>query len=126
MTITIKTHLNSGIYESSGGGETRTHYAFATGPRNLLKAIILLGEHRSDMERSYGNIGCGSSWLEIDGQRIHQFDLQDVARDDAAIFQRNEYTHIQLKNRTTKANELIVEVQSSGGYDFNKYDRSTK
>jgi len=72
MTITIKTHLNNGIYKSSGGGEIRTHYEFTTGPRNLLKAIEQLSEHRSDMAHSYGNIGCGRSWLEIDGQAIDQ------------------------------------------------------
>lgn len=120
MTITIKTHLNNGIYKSSGGGETRTHYEFTTGPRNLLKAIEQLGEHRSDMVRSYGNIGCGRSWLEIDGQAIHSYDLEEVARDDAEMFPRSEYTHTMTKTRTTKAKELIAEVKA--GYNINKYD----
>lgn len=120
MSITIKTHLNSGIYKSSGGGEIRTHYEFTTGPRNLLKAIEQLGLHRSEMIRSYGNIGCGRSWLEIDGQAIHSYDLDDVARDDADMFPRSEYNHTTTKSRSTKAKELIAEVQA--GYDVNKYD----
>lgn len=108
MSITIKTELHSGI---SGGGETRTHYEYTTGPRNLLKAIEQLGEHRSDMVRSYGNIGCGGSWLEIDGQQFRLDDLEEVSRDDSKFFPRSEYTHTMTKTRTTKAKELIAEVQ---------------
>jgi len=120
MTITIKTHLNNGIYKSSGGGETRTHYEFTTGPRNLLKAIRQLGKHRSDMVRSYGNIGCGRSWLEIDGQAIDSYDLEEVACDDAEMFPRSKFPHRRMKTRTTKAKELIAEVKA--GYNINKYD----
>jgi len=112
MTITIKTHLDKGIYKSCGGGETRTHYEFTTGPRNLLKAIEQLRKHRSDMERSYGNIGCGSSWLEIDGQEIHSYDLEEVARDDAEMLPRSEFPRRRMKTRTTKAKELIAEVKA--------------
>lgn len=120
MTITIKTHLNNGIYKSSGGGETRAHYEFTTGPRNLLKAIEQLGEHRSDMVSSYGSVGSGRSWLEIDGQAIHSYDLEEVALDEAEMFSRSEYTHTMTKTRTTKAKELIAEVKA--GYNINKYD----
>lgn len=120
MTITIKTKLSEGIYKSSGGGETRTHYEFTTGPRNLLKAIEHLGKHRSDMVNGYGNIGCGRSWLEIDGQPIHPYDLEDVARDDAEFFRRSEYTNAMTKTRTAKARELIAHVKA--GYNINQYD----
>jgi hypothetical protein len=120
MTITIKTHLNNGIYKSSGGGETRTHYEFTNGPRNLLKAIEQLGEHRTYMERCYGRIGCGRSWLEIDGQAIHPYDLEEVARDDAEMLSCSEYTHTMTKTRTTKAKALFAEVKA--GYNINKYD----
>jgi hypothetical protein len=116
--IEIKTRLNSGIYKSDGGGETRVHYAYTTGPRNLIAAIQQLREHRADMVRCYGNIGCGSSWLEIDGQEIHGFDLEDVARDEA--IELREYSHIRRENRTAKARRLIAEVRA--GYDFSKYD----
>ncbi|MDI5832580.1 hypothetical protein OCF84_21330 (plasmid) [Shewanella xiamenensis] len=99
--ITINTKLNSGIYQSEGGGEIRTHYSFNTNPRNLLKACKLLGEHMSTMKEAYGNIGCGSSWLEIDGQWIHQTDIATVT---------------SIKN----AAELLGEV--AAGYDENKYN----
>ena len=118
--ITIKTRLNNGIHKSDGGGETRTHYEFTTGPRNLLTAIEQLGEHRLDMERSFGNIGCGRTWLEIDGQEIHPYDLEEVVRNDAEMFPRSEYTHTMTKTCTTKAGELIAEVQA--GYNIDKYD----
>lgn len=117
--ITIKTRLNSGIYQSSGGGETRTHYEFTTGPRNLLKAIRILGRHRKAMQNSYGNIGCGQSWLEIDGQNIHPYDLDEVERNDAEFYSGSYLYHI-IKTRTAKASALIAEV--TAGYNINKYD----
>lgn len=78
MSIKIKTHLDAGIYASCGGGETRTHYRYTTGPRNLLRAVRTLQEHRAAMIRSYGNVGCGGTWLEIDGVVIHDGWLDDV------------------------------------------------
>lgn len=119
MTITIKTHLNSGIYKSEGGSETRTHHEFTTGPRNLLKAIETLYEHRKSMVRSYGNIGCGRSWLEIDGQVIHLYDLEDVVRDDAEAYGHDAPAGL-IKSSTQKARELLAEV--AAGYNINKYD----
>jgi hypothetical protein len=65
--ITIKTRLHDGIYASSGGGKTITHYVYNVGPKNLLKAVKDLREHRASMRRSFGDIGCGGSWIEFDG-----------------------------------------------------------
>jgi len=62
-TITIKTKLNDGIYPSHGGGKVVTHFEFTAGPRNLVKAIETLHSHREEMKRSFGNIGCGHSWM---------------------------------------------------------------
>lgn len=73
--ITIKTRLDDAI---SNSGKDRIHYQFKTGPRNLLKALKLLKEHEKYMEECYGNIGCGSSWIEIDGKKIGGFDIDDV------------------------------------------------
>lgn len=111
MTITIKTHLNSGIYKSCGGGETRSHYEWTTGPRNLSKAVDQYFDHLRDMERSYGNIGCGSSWVEIDGVRINAFDLQDLREGDDA----GKYNP---KTRTQKCREFIQYVRSG---EYEKY-----
>lgn len=119
MTITIKTKLDSGIYKSQGGGEVRTHYEFSTSPRNLLRAIALLAEHEAEMEKGYGNIGRGRSWLEIDGQQIHRYDLSEVGRDDAEAYGHDAPAGL-IKTRTQKARELIAEVK--GGYNINKFN----
>ena len=70
--ITIKTRLDSGIYKSSGGGEIVTRHQWANGPRNLLVALLNLRETRADNESAYGNIGCGRTWLEIDGMAMEE------------------------------------------------------
>ena len=120
MTITIKTELHDGIYKSSGGGEVRTHYEFSTGPRNLLKAIETLADHQDEMEKSYGNIGCGRSWLEIDGTVIHRFDLDEIARDDAETYGHDAPAGL-IKSHTQKARELLAEVKAST-YKAEKYN----
>ncbi|MHB1441081.1 MAG: hypothetical protein ACYCSO_10165 [Cuniculiplasma sp.] len=66
--ITLHTRLNSGIYKSHGGGQDVTVSNWNCGPANLLKALDSLYEERQSNIRGYGNIGCGSSWLEIDGE----------------------------------------------------------
>lgn len=104
MAITIKTRLHEGIYKSDGGGEVRIKYEFATGPRNLLKAIKTLHEHRGTMARGFGNIGCGVSWLEIDGQQIEGVDLDDVMEHETGA-----------NCRTMKATQLISDV-GTGAY----------
>lgn len=72
--IEIKTRLDDGIYRSQGGGETRTHFSWSTGPRNLLLALGQLREHRATMRQGYGSIGCGHSWLEVDGHLLDEVD----------------------------------------------------
>jgi len=101
-TISIKTRLNSGIYASQGGGQVKTHYTYTTGPRNLLKAIDQYWQHRKEMERSFGNIGCGASWIEVDGKQLH--DLADLA----------DFTYVDAEGttRTQLARELLASVKS--------------
>lgn len=109
--IAIKTYLHAGIYKSCGGGETTTHYEWATtGPRNLLAAIARLYEHSASMTRNYGNIGHAGSWIEIDGVKIHEFDLVDVLQDDKEI--AKECGVDRYKTRTQKARELIDEIRA--------------
>lgn len=115
--ITIKTHLDAGIYRSSGGGETRTHYSYNTGPRNLLAAIDQLHEHRREMEQGFGNIGCGRSWLEIDGVEISRYDLEAVRRDDSAERDKSDLRYWRVLSRTEKARRLIDSVKS-GNYSI--------
>lgn len=109
MTITINTRLHDGIYKSSGGGETRIVAEYPTEPKRLLQAIIEIDRRRRSNIRSYGNIGCGSTWLEIDGVRIPEFEVDAVSTSDVELHGHN-YTH--YKTRTDKCAELISEIQS--------------
>jgi hypothetical protein len=112
MTITINTRLHSGIYKSQGGGEIRTHYTWATGPRNLLKAITTLSTHRANTRASCGGIGCGTSWLEIDGVVMSENLLNDVSKHDAdgmSAYDR-ALTHRTLQSPTEKARAVLANV----------------
>lgn len=75
--ITIKTRLHEGIYKSDGGGETRAVAEWNLGPKNLLAANRELTEIMAANKRSYGSVGAGRSWLEIDGTAINDDELQD-------------------------------------------------
>ena len=75
--ITLHTQLNSGIYKSCGGGQNVIVSSWNCGPANLLKALNALHEERQSNVRGYGNIGCGKSWLEIDGAFFDATALND-------------------------------------------------
>lgn len=96
-TIAIRTRLHDGIYRSSGGGEVTTHYTWATGPLNLMRALKTLPEHRHRMIQGYGNVGHIESWVEIEG----------VAIDDTTT----DYADLTLADART----LIQDVRS-GAY----------
>lgn len=76
MTIKIITRLNTGIADKYAG-QHRVHHEFETGPRNFLKAIDTLIKHRKLMENNFGNIGCGSSWITIDGVFVEDSIVND-------------------------------------------------
>lgn len=80
--ITIKTTLDRGIHQSQGGGETRVVSQRKATPRGLLNAIAELHRVRSENKQNFGNIGCGITWMEIDGERIDDYDLDDIVGDD--------------------------------------------
>ena len=115
--ITIKTRLDAGIYASEGGGETRTVATYATGPRNLLRAIARRDEIAAANVRSYGNIGCGKTWIEIDGKPIDQDALDAVAREpDRTPEGWSNYSGGWYEaSRTEKARDLIDDV-ATGEY----------
>ncbi len=77
--IVIKTKLDDGIYASCGGGRVKTHYTWKTaGPRNLLAACRKLKSHIRQMIISFGNMGCGSSWIEINGIVMDRHVVDDI------------------------------------------------
>jgi hypothetical protein len=63
------------------------------------------------MAASYGNIGCGCSWVEIDGTFIHRSDLEEVARPDAKVYGADVPAGL-IKSNTQKALELLAEVKA--------------
>lgn len=109
--ITVHTKLDSGIYQSSGGGEDRTVATYNIGPRNLLSAIAYRQEERTSNIRIHGGIGCGSTWLEISGVIIDDSDLDDVSQNDRELYD-NDYDLLHCKSRTQKAADLINDVLS--------------
>lgn len=78
--IIITTKLHSGLTRSLAGKEFHTE--FNTGPLNLLKAVREYRAERAESIRSYGNIGCGHTWLEIDGVHVPN-DFFPVDMDEA-------------------------------------------
>jgi len=102
--ITLHTRLNSGIYESHGGGQDVTVRNWNCGPANLLKALDALYEERQSNIRGYGNIGCGSSWLEIDGEFFdatalnYEIQFEQYIRDDKD-FHRAPLSKIQIAKK---------------------------
>lgn len=70
MRIELHTQLHSGIYASHGGGEDVIVKTFKASPRGYTLALKALKEERESNRVAYGDIGRGSSWLELDGDRL--------------------------------------------------------
>lgn len=85
--LIVVRHLSDGIYKSCGGGTANVVSRHASGPRGLINAIR---SHRDDCRTAaqrWGNIGCGSGWIEAvpaggnpgDGIVLHNyFHMDDV------------------------------------------------
>lgn len=68
--IVIKTRLDEAIGKRLGGGQTVEVKRWKATPGKLVRAARALHAERRVNRRCYGNVGCGRSWLEIDGQEI--------------------------------------------------------
>jgi hypothetical protein len=69
-TITVKTFQNSGI--SGAIEKTVREFSFSSG--NIVRAVNYRNRTHISNIANYGNIGCGSTWIEIDGVRVdHDF-----------------------------------------------------
>lgn len=128
MSITIKTRLHEGIYKSEGGGQTRVVRECSTGPRNLLKAIAELHEIRASNRRGYGNVGCGRSWLEIDGVALTDFHEEELnaglVADEMREYRRGNL-HRKPESMTERARDLIARAQAGkipGEYNLDDLD----
>lgn len=84
--ITLHTRLDEGIYASAGGGVDRIVTEWKRGPLNLLKAIAALHKERQANKNKFGTVGCGGSWLELDGERM-----------DNSLIEKIEF-EVQLNN----------------------------
>lgn len=89
--ITLHTRLNDGIHKSDGGGQDRIIQIWNLGPLNMLKAIGALHRERKSNKRGYGNIGCGRSWIEIDGQVFDETELHDEIQLEQFIREDGDY-----------------------------------
>ena len=106
--IVIKTCLDSGIYKSEGGGEIRVEHEYTKGPRNLVKAAADFWKIRESNIRCYGNIGCGKTWLEVDGQLIDPMDFS---------FEKNK----EFDGSPVSQAKALLEWVASGSYDPDRY-----
>lgn len=128
MAITIKTRLHESIYKSHGGGQTHVEAEYATGPRNLIKAIAELKEIRASNCRGYGNIGCGYSWLEIDGVALTKWHEEEMSKN---LIEHEMYSyragdlHRKPETLTERARDLISRAQAGkipGEYNLDDVD----
>lgn len=123
MTIKIVTKLNEGIADKFAGVQ-RVHHEFSTGPRNLLKAVETLITHRKKMENCHGNIGCGSSWIIIDGVSVDEhiindyFFMLDFSNMTKAEYAQQFGHHVEKPTRTKWAEKTLS--------DFIKNNQSQK
>lgn len=102
--ITLHTRPHSSIYKSHGGGEDRIVDTWNCGTANLLKAIDALHEVRRTNILGYGNVGCGRSWLEIDGEFFDETELNDEIQFEQYIredkdFYRAPISKIQIAKK---------------------------
>lgn len=70
MKITIVTRLHRGVSDENAGIALEAWEMHESGPLDLLVAVETLIKERKSNVLSWGNIGCGHSWIEIDGMAI--------------------------------------------------------
>jgi hypothetical protein len=107
--IEIKTMLHEGI---TFGGKTFTEVEYSTGPRNLLKAVERLRRIREENIRAYGNLGCGCTWIEIDGVKLESSRFAEIneslVEHDRA--QARKYGLSAPKSMTQRAKDVLASV----------------
>ncbi|GHV34251.1 hypothetical protein FACS1894187_04450 [Synergistales bacterium] len=91
--IKIINKPNKGI--AGVGGEKLVRFSVKTSARGLLVALRKIGECEDDAKTRYGNIGCGVTYLSVDGVRIPDFLVEEIYREmdyqDELKRDRNHY-----------------------------------
>lgn len=110
--IELHTRLNDGIYQSQGGGQDIVAQSWATGPRHLMTAIAALTTRRAEMIRCYGNVGCGNTWLAVDGVTLDDADCAGViyAEDVRRDWAESDDHGPQPLSQTAEAQVLLVRL----------------
>ena len=109
--ITMKTRLHDGIYKSEGGGEIQIIKQWKLGPRNLITAIEIMDKTHHQNRLSYGDIGSGSTWLEINGRKITFYELENYMDEtDTDRYPSNYYR--KPTNKTEWCKKYIMAVLS--------------
>ncbi len=106
--ILLVTRLDDGIYKSHGGGERQIVAKFNATPRGLIRAIDALGSERRQCERCYGNIGCGSSWLELDGVHIDDAEIREQIDPGFIAFSNRDGENMTRTKEAQKCLERLV------------------
>ena len=109
MRINLHTKLDAGIYKSSGGGQDIIVESWAIGSRNLLKAIDALYFQKKCNAAGYGNIGCGASWLEINGVQVDVEDIKGEILLEQYI-REDKYFHRIARTKTQIANDYLESI----------------
>jgi hypothetical protein len=78
--ITIVTRLHKGISAGNAGIPVEIWEWNDDEPHDLINAVETLQMERESNERSWGNIGCGHSWIEIDGMAINDTHLHSIPK----------------------------------------------
>ncbi|MEO4030671.1 hypothetical protein ABH313_21800 [Chromobacterium vaccinii] len=118
MSITIKSQINPSIAGHADDHIT-TEHELNTTPENLLRAVKLLRQVRESNTRSYGNIGRGVCWIELDGVRLSYDAMAENDDLNSEIYQerltdwkRDRWSYPKPATPSENAADIIADVQS--------------
>jgi len=94
--ITVKTFQNNGI--SGASEKTVNEFSFSAG--NIVRAVNCRSYTHKSNVTNFGNIGCGKTWIEIDGIAVdHDFFIEfgscskETAEEAIAIYSIEEISN---------------------------------
>ena len=75
-------------------------------PRNLVHAVREYNRIQKDLIDAFGNIGRGTTWIEVNGKKVHAGDIWEIAFDG----QRWPDESYKRPPKTVIAEEIIKEM----------------